>query len=340
MQTVVTAADSAAVSSESSRSGVSWAAIFAGAAAAAALSYVLVILGFGLGLSSVSPWTNNGASATTIGIATILWLAFTQIVAAGMGGYLAGRLRTKWSYIVDDEVYFRDTAHGFLSWAVASLVVAAFLASAIGNVLGGAANLAGSALSGAGQAVGSSVSAAVEKTDLDSGYFVDTLFRSNPSTTAPMPTGTSAVPGATTGTAPEAPNENEPLAQPATGMVGNNASTGQGEVSRIFANALRTGSLSDADRDYLAQMVAARTGVSADEAKQRVEAGFNNLKQGIDTAKTKAKEAADAARKAAALLALWLFVTLLCGAFAASFMAIFGGRGRDAASDLSPRYAR
>ena len=93
METVVTAADPIAVARETSQSGVSWAAIFAGAAAAAALSYVLVILGFGLGLSSVSPWTNDGASAETLGVATILWLAFTQIVSAGMGGYLAGRLR-------------------------------------------------------------------------------------------------------------------------------------------------------------------------------------------------------------------------------------------------------
>src|SRR6185312_8668571 len=114
-------------------SGVSWSAIFAGAAAAASLSYILIILGFGLGLSSVSPWTNTGAAATTIGVATIIWLTFTQIVASGMGGYLAGRLRIKWASVHTDEVYFRDTAHGFLSWAVASLVVAAFLASAIGG---------------------------------------------------------------------------------------------------------------------------------------------------------------------------------------------------------------
>ena len=150
MQTVVTAADPIAVANETGRSGVSWAAIIAGAAAAAALSYVLIILGFGLGLSSVSPWSGSGADAGTIGIATILWLAFTQIAAAGMGGYLAGRLRVKWSYLIDDEVYFRDTAHGFLSWAVASLVVAVFLASAVGNVLSGGAKVAGSALSGIG----------------------------------------------------------------------------------------------------------------------------------------------------------------------------------------------
>ncbi len=339
MQTVVSSAD-LSVASESSRTGVSWAAIFAGAAAAAALSYVLVILGFGLGLSSVSPWTNDGASAEAIGIATILWLAFTQIISAGMGGYLAGRLRVKWSYIADDEVYFRDTVHGFLSWAVASLVVVAFLATAVGNVLGSGAKLAGSALSGAGNAVGTSVSAAMENIDIDSEYFVDTLFRGNPTAnTAPTMTDNLAVDPAT-GTAPEAPNQNEPIVQRQAGAAQGSATAGRGEVTRIFANAIRTGTLAEADRSYLAQLVAARTGISADEAQQRVEAGFNNLKQGIDSAKTKAKEAADAARKAAALLAIWLFVSLLCGAFAASLLAIFGGRSRDAVSDVPVRNAR
>ena len=336
METVVNTADPIAVAGETSQSGVSWAAIFAGAAAAAALSYVLVILGFGLGLSSVSPWTNDGASAETVGVATILWLAFTQIVSAGMGGYLAGRLRVKWSYIADDEVYFRDTAHGFLSWGVASLVVVAFLATAVGNVLGSGANLAGSALNGAGKVVGSSVSAAAENVDIDSGYFVDTLFRSDPATSTPL----AAVTDPSTGTTPEAPNQNEPVAQRRGDPVRGANSNSSAEVSRIFANAIRSGGLSESDRAYLAQMVAARTGLSADEAQQRVEAGFNNLKQGIDTAKTKAKEVADAARKAAALLALWLFVSLLCGAFAASLMAIFGGRSRDAASAIAVRHIR
>ena len=333
MQTVVTAADPIAVANETSRSGVSWAAIFAGAAAAAALSYVLIILGFGLGLSSVSPWSNSGADAGTIGIATILWLAFTQIAAAGMGGYLAGRLRVKWSYLVDDEVYFRDTAHGFLSWAVASLVVAIFLATAIGNVLGSGAQLAGSAMSGAGKAVSAGIGAVTENTDVDSGYFVDTLLRDNASAGPELTAPANNPVDSTNGVAPESPTTNEPLAQSATSrsLPRDSDSTARGEVTAIFANAVRTGSLDEADRSYLAQVVARQTGVSAAEAEQRVDAGYTNLMQGIDTAETKAKEAADAARKAAAWLALWFFVTLLCGAFAASFMAIFGGRRRDAA---------
>ena len=99
-------------------------AIVAGAAAADA-SHDLLILGTGLGLSSVSPWAQEGMRATTFGVSTILWVTFTQIVASALGGYLAGRLRTKWVAVHTDEVYFRDTAHGFLTWAVATLVTAA-----------------------------------------------------------------------------------------------------------------------------------------------------------------------------------------------------------------------
>jgi len=100
-------------------SAVSSGAIVAGGAATAALSLILLMLGTGLGLSSVSPWAHNDVSAATFGVSTIHWVTFTQLVACPMAGCLAGRLRTKWAAMHTDEVYFRDTAHGFLAWAVA-----------------------------------------------------------------------------------------------------------------------------------------------------------------------------------------------------------------------------
>ena len=121
-----------------SNSAVSWGAIVAGAAAGAALSLILLILGVGLGLSAVSPWVNEGISAERFGMSTIIWLSITQLLSSALGGYLAGRLRTKWVDIHNDEVYFRDTAHGFLAWAVASLATAVLLTSVIGAILGGA----------------------------------------------------------------------------------------------------------------------------------------------------------------------------------------------------------
>src|ERR1700674_2656363 len=137
------------VKNEAPSSGVSWPAVLAGAFAAAALSLSLLALGTGIGLSSVSPWSNVGASASAIGIGAIVWLIVTQIIAATMGGYLAGRLRTKWVNIHTDEVYFRDTAHGFLVWAVGLVITAAFLASAATSIAGGTAQMGASALSNA-----------------------------------------------------------------------------------------------------------------------------------------------------------------------------------------------
>src|SRR6202795_3442487 len=124
------------VANEARTSGVSWPAVIAGAFVAAALSLILLALGAGLGFSSVSIWSNVGASASTIGIAAVLWLIVMQIISSSMGGYLAGRLRTKWANIHTDEVYFRDTAHGFLAWAVAVVITAAFLASAATSMVG------------------------------------------------------------------------------------------------------------------------------------------------------------------------------------------------------------
>src|ERR1700730_4835360 len=99
---------------ESPISAVSWPAIIAGAVVAAAASLVLVVLGSGLGLASVSPWRNVGASATTFTIMTAIWLIVVQWAASGLGGYLTGRLRTKWVGTHTNEVFFADTAHGSL----------------------------------------------------------------------------------------------------------------------------------------------------------------------------------------------------------------------------------
>ena len=288
--------------SDANASGVSWGAIFAGAAAAAAISFILIILGFGLGMSVISPWSGDDTSATTVGISTIVWLMVTQIIASGLGGYLAGRLRVKWSSVHHDEVYFRDTAHGMLSWAIATLVTAAFLGSAIGSVVGGGAKLAGTVASGA--AMGSGAIAAQASGNgaggegADGGgvmsYFVDTMFRS----------------------------ETPPEAQDASQM--------RSEAGRILVNSVRRGELSAEDRTYLASMVARTAGISPEEAEKRVNDLYTQATQTIEETKTQAKEAADTARKAAAAASLWMFVALLSGAFFASLAALWGGRRREA----------
>ena len=132
-----------------------------------ALTLVLLSLGTGLGLASVSPWGNSGASTTTFKIGTGLYFIVMAMISSAIGGYLAGRLRTKWTGVHTNEVYFRDTAHGFLAWAFASILGAILLASPASSLLGGAA-------SGATQAAANS-----SKSSGPMDGYVDMLLRSD-----------------------------------------------------------------------------------------------------------------------------------------------------------------
>ena len=260
------------VSTDSHTSGVSWAAVIAGAFAAAALSLALLALGTGIGFSAVSPWSDAGASASMIGWTAVIWLVLTQMIASSLGGYLAGRLRTRWINVHTHEVYFRDTAHGFLVWAVGLVITAAFLTSAAASFLGGAAH-SGGASPGASQS---------RESVGPNAYFVDSLLRST-----------------------------------VAGSAQENASL-RNEVALIFAHGLKEGTLSPADRSYLAQIVKARTGVGESEAVKRVDEAFADTQQAVDKA-----------RKAIAHSMYWTFLALLVGAFSASFAATIGGRQRD-----------
>jgi hypothetical protein len=151
---------------EPSVPGVSWAAVMAGAAASLALTLVLLSFGAGMGFSVVSPWGNSGVSATTFKIGTGLYFIVMAMIPSAIGGYLAGRLRTKWVGVHTTEVLFRDTAHGFLAWAAASVLGAVLLASPATSLVGG--TLAGATQGAANTAQSSPMN----------GY-VDTLLRSD-----------------------------------------------------------------------------------------------------------------------------------------------------------------
>jgi hypothetical protein len=284
-------------------SAVSWGAVLAGAAGAASLSLILAFLGFGLGMSSISPWAGSGASAEAVGIGSIVWITLTQIAAAALGGYLAGRLRTRWLSTHNDEVYFRDTAHGFLAWSVATLATAALFVSAIGSIASGGAKIGAAAVAGAATAGGAIAADSMDMRDSNGQrYLIDTLFRTG--ATAPV----------------------DPAAAGTTAPAPHDANTNtNAESARIFANAIRVGSLSADDSRYLAQVIANRTGISQADAEIRVRNAYAQWEKSVATA----KEAADKARKAAAYGALWLFISLLGGAFFASWAAIWGGKRRD-----------
>lgn len=294
---------------------VSWGAILAGATAAAAASLILFVLGTGLGLSSVSPWARSGISGTTFGLTTILWITLTSLVASGIGGYIAGRLRVRWLATHVDEVYFRDTAHGFLAWGLATLATATLLTSVISSIISGAAQV-GATVAGniAGGATAATAAAATTVNQNDSAadagannqlmaYFMDTLFRRGVTTGDPLVTDTAPPAGDT----PEA----------------------KAELARIFANGIATGSLPPEDIRYAGTTIAHQTNLSQAEAEKRVTDTFNTVQQKMRDAETAARTAADQARKVSAYGSLWLFISLLIGAFVASLAAVYGGRQRD-----------
>lgn len=303
----------------STHSGVSWGAVLAGTAVAAALSLALIVLGVGFGMSSISVWSGQGISAGSLGFTAIIWLAVTQIIAYGMGGYLAGRLRVKWVSVHNDEVYFRDTAHGFLTWALATLLCATLLASIIGKITGGAvkagANLAGEAstamIGAAATKGGLSNSEGTSNSSFNNPlqYVISSLFRKD-----------NVGANAASDTTNNASNESSPD----TGGANHSA-----EVMGIFANNMNASELPPNDVKYAGQLVSQQTGLSQTEAESRVAMAFKTLQEKKVSAIQLAKETAEKARKTAANSALWFFVLLLIGAFSASLAATWGGRSRD-----------
>lgn len=284
------------VSTESSASAISWGPIIAGAFAASTLSFILMLLGSGLGLSMASPWAGAGASITTFAVSTAVWLVVVQWLSSGVGGYLAGRLRTKWVDVHNDEVFFRDTAHGFLAWALATLLVVGVLGSALTSMLGSGVQAASTVVSGAamGASAGASTTGSQARTDNATSYLVDSLFR---------------------------PADASKLA--AANPENDAAATAQ--ASRILIAGTAEGGVSADDKAYLSQLVAARTGLSEADAKTRVD----TLLAKAQDAKTKAQQAADKARKASATFALLGALSLVIGAFIAGAAAALGGRQRD-----------
>jgi hypothetical protein len=270
------------------------------------LSVVLVTLGTGLGFASISPWSHHGISASAFTVASTIWLIVTQWLSAAAGGYIAGRLRRRWLATHTHEVFFRDTAHGLVTWAVATLFVAAVLAASMTNLIGGGARAVGGVTAAGGlgaAAIGHSETAGARGPmgpDAAAGpsgvYNLDKLFRGGSSSHSPDTSGNGA---------------------PATDA--------RGEVMHIVANATMKGAVSDEDRAYLANLVAAKTGVSTDEAQRRVDAFIESAKE----ASVQAKADADEARKSAATAALYTAMALLIGAFIASVSAAIGGRLRD-----------
>ncbi|NKK01000.1 hypothetical protein GFL80_24180 [Rhizobium leguminosarum bv. viciae] len=266
---------------ESSKSAMTWGPIFGGAAAAIGVTLILLLLGSGVGLTMVSPWSGQSSSLGTVGVTAAIWLVVVQWLSSGLGGYITGRLRTKWAAVHTDEVFFRDTAHGFISWALATIFVAGFLASSLTSLAGAGAQAVGSAATAAGTAASSTASAA----DLPTAYFTDALLR------------------------PE---------QARAGATSDDAAA-TAEVSRILLNGAAAGQIPDDDKAYLATIVSARTGLSGADARTRVDTVLKRIDDAKVAAQKAADEARKAASTTALLGALSLLIGAFIAAAAAAF---------------------
>jgi hypothetical protein len=159
-----------AILTDKNQSALNWASVIGGAVVASALSIALLILGSGLGWATIAPWSGFDYTATQLTVTAAIWLVIMQWVSSAMGGYMAGRLRTRWTEIPTDEVVFRDTAHGFLAWCLATILVAALLTSAMAT-----------AVTTGGQVIAAekvSEQSADHQADILT-YPVDTLFRTS-----------------------------------------------------------------------------------------------------------------------------------------------------------------
>lgn len=275
-------------------SAASWGAIISGSVVATAVSLILLALGAGLGFASVSPWAGRGAGAGSLTVAAAIWLIVMQWVSSIFGGYVTGRLRTRWIGTHVHEIFFRDTANGLVMWAVSTVVVAtlvgASVSAGISGSIGAASSMASAGFRGAAQGAAAQSGAGAEGAAILS-YDLDKLFRASSA-------------AASGGAADRDPRV---------------------EAGRIIVNDVTTGSVPEADRSYLAGLVAARTGLSEADAEKRVD----GLIASADQAAAKVKAAADAARKDAAQAGFYTALSLLIGAFIASVSAALGGRLRD-----------
>jgi hypothetical protein len=239
---------------------VSWGAILAGAVVAAGASLILLAVGAGMGFAALSPWQGRGATAVAVTAMTGVWLVVIQWAASLLGGYMTGRLRTRWHGTHTHEVFFRDTAHGLVMWAVSTVLVAALVTAA-----------------GLG-----AVKAAAGAADGPMAYEIDTLLRSNSATDS-------------------------------TG-----AANLRDQVAHILTRDAAKGAVSDADKTYLRDLIAARVGITPADAQARV-----------DAAVTATRQAADTARKTASATGFFTALSMLIGAFIASVAAALGGKLRD-----------
>jgi hypothetical protein len=270
---------------------IDWPGVFVGVFISIAMSWLLLTFGSAVGLLAVSPYTFTAETAGTLTIAAAVWFALTQIYSLGLGAYIAARLRPRAEGPNRDELAFRDGVSGLTVWALAislGLVVAGVTASSAART---GAEVAGAAANAASRG-------------MDNGYVVDLMFRP-----------------ATANAQNAQPNAPQPSASSQEARAPVDEQT-RAAAGRILARSLASGSVDAGDKSYLAQLIAAHTGMSQQEAEQRID-------QTIENAKNAALQAAEQARKATMLIGFWIVFIMLVAGIVSAWAGTVGGHHRD-----------
>jgi hypothetical protein len=270
---------------------IDWPGVFVGVFISIAMSWLLLTFGSAVGLLAVSPYTFNADTAGKLTIAAAIWFALTQIYALGLGAYIAARLRPRAEGPNRDELAFRDGVSGLTVWALAivlGLVVAGITASSAART---GAEVAGAAANAASRG-------------MDNGYVIDLMFR-------PAANAQNAQPNTPQPSASRQEGRGAPIDEQTRAMAG-----------RILARSLASGSVDAGDKAYLAQLIAARTGMSQQEAEQRID-------QTVENAKNAALAAAEKARQATMLIGFWIVFIMLVAGIVSAWAGTVGGHHRD-----------
>jgi len=280
---------------------VDWAAILAGSVFALAISFLLISFGAGLGLSLTSPYRGEGVSAPWLAIAAGIWFAWVMVTGFGAGGYIAGRMRRRAGDATAAEVEARDAIHGLMVWGTGALVGTVLATLGVGGLLTAGASTVGKAVDVATEAASSDYFANVMLRNA----IADPAAQTQDDTTAATAQGT-----------PSAPRRTDAAT---TDLAV------QQQVASILARSAANGDMTERDRSYLAQVVAANSNLDATAARARVD----DVNVEIAEARTAAVAAVEKARVTGVVFGFIAAATLLVGAVAAFFAAAAGGRHRD-----------
>jgi len=300
---------------------ISWPAVFAGVILAMVIQLVLSLLGAAVGLGTLDPMTAGGTpDASTFGTSAGLWWVASSLISLFIAGAVAGHL-------AGVPTKLDGMLHGLLSWGLATLIATWLVTSAIGSVVSTAGRVVGgvatTAAAGVATVAGPAAASAAQSA-MNNAPSMDEVRRQ-----ANQLLAQTGKPGLQPGALE---NEARAAGEDAQGAAANPLAA-DADFDSLLQRLMGRGDavLNQVDRDAVVNVIVARTGVSRDEANQRVDGWMATAQQArakadqmTTQAKQSATQAADTAARAGSQVAMWAFFALMLGAVAAALGGLAG----------------